>query len=135
LAKPFDRALITAWLVSATPAEVARRLGRVMTPGEVVATIRRLRLGGLDLAPRPGGLGGGNPFTLTPHPGGKDLWLDGLGRTAGRVGPEAPAKPGRHPKERVRRCAICDRLASGGWAIVIGVRRRFVCNRHVTAVG
>jgi hypothetical protein len=38
--------------------------------------------------------------------------------------------------ERVRRCLMCDRMASRGWAIEVGPKRqRFVCNRHVTAVG
>ena len=117
-------------------AEVALRLGHLMTPGEVWATVRRLRRRGLDLTRRPGGLGRGNPFTLTPHPAGGHQWLDGLGRTCTQIGPEAPLVPGRRPKERVRRCAMCERPASGGWVVAVGPERwRFVCNRHVTAVG
>lgn len=132
----FDRAFVTAWLVSADAAEVALRLDRLVTPGEAWATVRRLRRRGMDLTRRPGGLGRGNPLTLTPHPRGGHGWLDGFGRTAVRVGPEAPVVANERPKERVRRCAICRQPASGGWAITVGPgRRRFVCNRHVTAVG
>jgi hypothetical protein len=135
VANAFDQAFITAWMVSSNASEVALRLGRVMTPGEVWATVRQLRRRGLDLTRRPGGVGGGNPLILTPHPHGEHRWLDGLGRTAFQVGPEAPAVAGRRPRERVRRCVLCDRLSSGGWRFVIGPgRRRFVCNRHVTAV-
>ena len=132
----FDQAFVRAWLVSADAAEVALRLGHLMTPGEVWTTVRRLRRRGVDLTPRPGGLGRGNVLTLTPHPGGGHQWLDGFGRTCVRVGPEAPVAAGRRPKERVRRCAMCERPASGGWAVtIVPGRRRFVCNRHVTAVG
>ena len=136
MANAFDQAFITAWMVSSNASEVALRLGRVMTPGEVWATVRQLRRRGLDLTCRPGGLGGGNPLILTPHPRRQAPLAR---RPRPHRPPGRPGSPGGgRPAARGTgaRCVLCDRLSSGGWGFVIGPnRRRFVCNRHVTAVG
>jgi hypothetical protein len=137
---PEEVVLLYAWMASRNTSEVVRRMAGLLTGREVKSKVRHFRRAGVLIPSLPGAVAGDTPVTLTPHPEGDGVFLDGRGRVATPIGPEAPAgfapDGDGPPEEGPWRCVACRRLASGGWCLVSpDATRRFACGRCVTLVG